>query len=446
MPMQVGGPAFEIGRGSFALGSNFRRIPPWVLAGADLDFDFANGRYFQATRPNGFNPSQLLTVSRASTGYAADTSGNYTSFANNVARITNQGLLVEEARTNSIRNNSMQGAVLGTPGTLPTNWAIALGSGISQQITGVGTEAGIDYIEVIFSGTLGTTGSAVTLRFEAGNNIAAVQNQTWATSLFARVVAGSLPAPLQLLIRQSDSGGSTLSTDTVGSTFSPTSASLGAQRFSASEALSNASVAFTTALIGTSSVNSGTAVNFTLRIGWPQLELGAFATSPIRTTNAAVTRAADVVAVTTPPVFGSAYTLFAKGTPQAPTNYGTPQFLLVISDGSASNEFALHRLSSTGNARFRNASGGSANTNTGAVWSQNVIGNLAGSDIASSQVVSFNGGAVFTGSGSFPIGVNKLNIGSDRTGSEQWNGYISEISVFANTAQPTAQLQAFGSR
>jgi hypothetical protein len=35
------------------------------------------------------------------------------------------------------------------------------------------------------------------------------------------------------------------------------------------------------------------AVDATFRIGWPQLELGAFASSPIRTTSAAVTRATD---------------------------------------------------------------------------------------------------------------------------------------------------------
>lgn len=45
--------------------------------------------------------------------------------------------------------------------------------------------------------------------------------------------------------------------------------------------------------------SAGVVIDITLRIGWPQLELGAFATSPIRTTSAAVTRAADDVALDT---------------------------------------------------------------------------------------------------------------------------------------------------
>jgi hypothetical protein len=70
------------------------------------------------------------------------------SFASNLPRITNQGLLVEEARTNSIRNNSMQGAVAGTPGTLPTNWSESRAAGLTQTVVGTGTQNGIDYIDI----------------------------------------------------------------------------------------------------------------------------------------------------------------------------------------------------------------------------------------------------------------------------------------------------------
>jgi hypothetical protein len=79
-------------------------------------------------------------------------------------------------------------------------------------------------------------------------------------------------------------------------------------------------------------------VDFTLRIGWPQLEQSTAGapSSPIRTTSAAVTRAADVV---TAPVAGisTAATLFAQGTPLTPLSNASNQVLAGLSDGTNNN-------------------------------------------------------------------------------------------------------------
>jgi hypothetical protein len=48
----------------------------------------------------GIGPYDMLSISRASTGYAQTSSGTLTTFAANQLRITDQGLLVEDARTN----------------------------------------------------------------------------------------------------------------------------------------------------------------------------------------------------------------------------------------------------------------------------------------------------------------------------------------------------------
>jgi hypothetical protein len=65
------------------------------MPNASLDWDFANSRYFGA-------PITSLSLTRASTAVASDTAGVLFSFGSNVLRITDQGLLIEEARTNLV--------------------------------------------------------------------------------------------------------------------------------------------------------------------------------------------------------------------------------------------------------------------------------------------------------------------------------------------------------
>ena len=223
-----------------------------------------------------------LICTRASVGYAETANAIWRPFAINVPRITDRGMLVEEARTNSIRNNSMQGLVPGTPGTMPTNWSSNTGGGVSQQILGIGTENGVEGLYVRYTGT-GTGVAAVRAYVESG--VAATNGQVWTASAFVRVVAGTLPAGFHLASDETDPA--YLRTNVAFIT--PTGT---LQRFSGvftnqgvTTTAINAQIGFNTAL--------GIVYDVTLFIGWPQLELGGFATSPIRTTTAIATRSAD---------------------------------------------------------------------------------------------------------------------------------------------------------
>ena len=305
------------------------------FAGSTLDMLFNEQRYRGATAAN-------LTTSRAAAAYADDEAGNWVPFSANTPRITSKGLLIEEARTNSIRNNSMQGVVAGSPGTLPTNWSVGAPVGISRQIVGVETINGVEFLRIRFFGTVTVTNS-FTIGFDAINAIAALQNQTWTGSLFYQLLTGTgIGSNLFLDVWEYDAGSGFLST---GSSPTILTSDTTLQRLTNVRTLPSATTAFARLVLRSNSISAGTPVDFEVRLGWPQLEQGAFATSPIRTTSAAVTRDVDVVSLTGAPfttVFtgGVQGTLFAEAAILDPNTANTDT-IFGVDDGTVANRIAL---------------------------------------------------------------------------------------------------------
>lgn len=241
----------------------------WVLPGASIDMNFKDGLYYGAA-------ASQLAVSRASAAYADDLGGNWSQFASNVARITNKGLLSEESRTNSIRNNSGQGAILGTPGTPPTNWQV-LSQTITSSIVGVGSENGIDYVDIRLNGNTAAI-DHINIYFESTGQIAAGQGQTWACSSFTKLTSGTMsglaPTGLQPIVEERGAGGTFLGFGATGP-LTLTNAALTTQRWAAIYTTLSASIQ--SVLPGIIIfLNANQAIDITLRFGWPSLELGEF--------------------------------------------------------------------------------------------------------------------------------------------------------------------------
>jgi hypothetical protein len=198
-----------------------------------------------------------------------------------------------------------------------------------------------------------------------------------------------------------------------------------------------------TPLIFTVTVAGTVTVTVTGSLNAFQLENGASATSLIPTTGAAATRAADIITLTSPPVFGSAYTLFGKGMPQSPAAYTISQGVVAINNG-LNNRLELSRNNSNGNFLGFNASASVGNViGNGPVWTQNVSGKLAVTSAASDQASSFNGGAVSTGAFSLPVGVNAVSIGNQGDNASQlFNGFVERIAIWPSARVPNAQLQS----
>ena len=261
-----------------------------------LDLNFANSK----SLVDATTGQNLVTFTRASSGTFVNSAGVIQTASNDVPRFDHNpttgeslGLLVEEQRTNSLRNNTMVGAVTGTPGTLPTNWVIAAAANLSTNVIGTGVSDGVTYIDLQIVGTSNAT--AYILAFEGNTQIVALQNQSWSQSLWVSRVAGSFTniSATSFNIRESNSSGSQVAANVI-ALAQPT---VTLTRVSGTTTLSQATTAFITPGLRLT-ITNGAAIDITLRIGLPQLEQGAFATSVIPTTTAAATRSADVASIT----------------------------------------------------------------------------------------------------------------------------------------------------
>ena len=283
--------------------------PPWVRDGLwrraravpSLDLRFADNK----SLTDAVTGASLVTFTRASSGTYTDSAGVLQTAATDVPRFGHNpttgeslGLLVEEARTNGIRNNTMVGAVAGTPGTNPNLWqyVTAQSNGLTQTIVGVGTENGITYIDYRFNGT--TVASPSSIAFGIDITTAATA-QTWTNSLHWKLAAGTATGVTawQIGVIETTVGGLFVSGANYTQT-APSSAALITQRPAATRTLSGGVTVGGVQMTLTIAVSGNTAIDFTIRIGLPQMEQGAFATSPILTSTAAATRSADVASIT----------------------------------------------------------------------------------------------------------------------------------------------------
>ncbi len=239
--------------------------------------------------PHGVASGSIITVSGASPSNFNGTFG--------VASVTSNTFTYNMLSAPG-GNATIVGSYTATSaGTYPTYWdnGWGNGTGVGIQIVGTGVENGVNYIEYHVQG-VSSGATLIWSTLEGFTQVSAAVGQTWTSAYYIRLTGGDFTnvSCMNMYFKEINSGGGTVQED-YPSCFTPTSAPLGTTRYTLTKTLSNPAVAYVSPNI--IFYPSGGAVNFTFRLGMPQLENSSSATSVIATSSAAITRAADVYSV-----------------------------------------------------------------------------------------------------------------------------------------------------
>ena len=349
---------------------------------------------------------------------------------------TARRLLVGGQRTNSIRNSRCEGVAAGSPGTLPTHWSASMPGGVTRNVIGSGTENGISYVEVewVFTGTV-----TIQLNLDA-LAVPATAGLPLTLGAFVRALTFTAPGTVGLLIEGRNVGGNQLDSHSV--FFTPTNAALGGQRYS-SVRVQVANVTQATVALRLDATGPGT---MRLRIGWPQAEIGAFASSPILPAvgaPAASTRGADMVSATLAGLGiapgGACTVLWAGMIPQnAPS--GADQMLMQIDNGTDTNRFRIRNLAGGATLVAGRVTGGTAAdaTSLGSMIAGTAFRAGITIDGAGRIAACMNGGAVQAVTGGPTSGLTTFRVGGNAGGTAPFFGEVAGLSVLPFTLPDTA--------
>lgn len=229
----------------------------------------------------------VTTFARASIATYVDKDGILRTAAANAPRLDfdpvtrqSRGLRLEASGTNRCPNSLAAGAVYGSPGTMPTGWAILLAGGLSREIIAPQIKNGVSCIGIRIFGTP----SATTIcTIQPDNAEAQVAGSTWTNSIF--LGADNYPVAWgNVLLRANN--------EAAGTPIVPTS---NVERYSNTRTITGANARLTLRFSANDTV---TPVDFTFWLALPQREEGSLMTSPIPTSGTAVTREAEDCFVT----------------------------------------------------------------------------------------------------------------------------------------------------
>jgi hypothetical protein len=301
-------------------------------------------------------------------------------------------------------------------------------------VVGIGTENGLPYIDLRFNGT--STGISLINTFETSTSTVAATGQVWTGSFYIKTIATpSPPNSFRSIIIEYTSGGGYVRD------VSPViTATSNLNRVSQTETLAGGA---TTARVLNgiiASLTNGATYDFTIRIAAPQMELGAYATTFIPTTTAAVTRLRDAASKTgiTSLIGQTEGTIFLKVAVNN-ANLGNGVFFECIG-ASTADTLVLYIDGTNNNLVFYNSdsSGPVEPIETGYIPATTVKIALAykNSDFA----IYVNGvSKTISALNAVPSGLANIYLNSNRTGGEVAQSIYNQVLLFP-TRLTNAQL------
>ncbi len=246
------------------------------------------------------------TFTRASVGTYFDSSGTLQTAASGAPRfdydpVTNavKGILIEESRTNYIKNSQLSELTLNQD-TSTTSWGISKGSTTGQTITviGTGTQNGIPYVDLHYNIPTNTTGTTQYPGIGMYLSDATTVSNGTKTILSAWLGISSFTSTggtctLSFSNRSHTSGNAYITEATTAFT------STAPYTYRTSPIMTHGATAGKAYFSIYMATPNGVACDATIRLGAPQFEIGSFPTSYIPTTTAAVTRQPDDFRFTT---------------------------------------------------------------------------------------------------------------------------------------------------
>jgi hypothetical protein len=406
-----------------------------ALAGASLDMNFGGGAYLGAAPAN-------LSVNRASTGYAKTLTGLLLPFGNNVARITDLGLLIEEGRTNIF----LQSQTLGTAPNAFLNSTVQAdqtaapdGTNTADQHTDDAT-SGQHYLNQGITYAIGTYAFSVYAKAGTDNKL----QLTVAATAFSLTPYANFDLATGTV---SASGGGA---QFIAATIEPMAN--GWYRCMLIAAADVAAPANTFVMripaIGSSRAPSYVGTGTTIFLWGAQTEVvgaGSSASSYIPTTSASVPRALDVV-ILSGTAFSSWYTGGAIGTIycEADADFqsiGGINWVTDITNGGSNEEIFL--LNNNAQYNGQTKVGGSQQSNLiGGSWpigSSRKVALAYATGTSNTELVA-NGVSIGIGTSAAIPSVNQINFGTRPGASPALNGYIKRIAYFPSRLTQAAMI------
>lgn len=324
-------------------------------------------------------------------------------------------------------------------GTTAT-WSIVDGdvddNEIYLRVTGVGVASnGLPYIRVKITGTSGAGSGSISFRFETSAQITA-NNSTlavWSGGVMTKLVNGSTSGFSSITYQINPTNGSST---LIGGQYS------GSLTIGSAFVTHTGSTNFTNA--STTNVYSAVAyiwsgsqtLDLEMDIICLNLELGPFMTSPILTTTAAVTRNADAVTLTTPPVIGGGHSAYAEI--NVPQVNGAVAWRVFDGDPGNANSSQIRCNAASSMSGIMDTDG----SVTGGAITATTKSKYAARYLVNNLGFSDNGNARVADTSATQVLPTRWTLGASAvTASREMNGYMPRFALWSSRSISDAELQ-----